>query len=139
MLARKTLPARSTASGTPGEKGCRGSAGSQGQSRRTFPAGRALAGGGAVLQEVAGVELNAGHIRSNFHNAPALGVICSRERALRALVDAEIMVVAVASDNELIVVLIYIPADSFHLSEIECRAGDISYLAGRYAVLIMGV
>ena len=48
------------------------------------------------------------------------------------------MVVAVASDNELIVVLIYIPADSFHLSEIKRRAGDISYLAGRYAVLING-
>ena len=49
---------------------------------------------GDVIEKVSGVELNAGHIGSYFHNAPALGVICGRKRALRIGIYAEIVVIS---------------------------------------------
>lgn len=93
---------------------------------------------GDIVEEVSGVELNTGHIGSYFHNAPALGVVCSRKRTLRIGIYAEIVVISAVCKLYLGVCAVDISADSLHLSEIERRFGDVSYLAGGYTVRIHG-
>ncbi len=60
VLARTLSPPAGRWRGTPGGRGCRGSAGSPAQSRRISASARQPCRGRAVLQEIAGVELHAG-------------------------------------------------------------------------------
>ncbi len=59
VVARNTLPARSTVVGNSGWKGCRVMLGLQRKAAVLLHGHAALAGGGAVLQKVSGVQLDA--------------------------------------------------------------------------------